>query len=343
MYYLRNANSGGFADVTFQFGYGNSGWLTIVGDWNGDGKDTIGQYNPATSMFYLRNSNSRGEADLTFIYGDGGAGWLPIAGDWNNDGKDTVALYNPTDSLFFLKNTNTTGYADVTFCYGPAKADWTPIAGDWNGNGTTTIGLYDPTTSVFYLRDTNTTGYADLTFCYGDADSGWTPLVGVWTKTSTLLAVEDAAPATTAASELTKAALDSVVEEAIQRWVAAGLNSDGIAKLQQVQINVADLSGSRLGETTANTITIDRDAAGHGWFVDSTLATDEEFTAGSSNLSAKEHMDLLTVVEHELGHVLGLNDLDASLNDLMSATLSDGVRREISVSDVDAVFAIYGS
>ena len=54
-------------------------------------------------------------------------------------------------------------------------------------------------------------------------------------------------------------------------------------------------------------------------------------------------MDLLTVVEHELGHVLGLNDLDASLNDLMSSTLSDGVRRNISVSDIDAVFAVYGS
>jgi hypothetical protein len=52
-------------------------------------------------------------------------------------------------------------------------------------------------------------------------------------------------------------------------------------------------------------------------------------------------MDLLTVVEHELGHIAGLGDLDASLDDLMSASLGTGIRRKVSASDVDAVFASY--
>ena len=52
-------------------------------------------------------------------------------------------------------------------------------------------------------------------------------------------------------------------------------------------------------------------------------------------------MDLLTVVEHELGHVAGLGDLDPSLDDLMSSSLSKGIRRQASASDVDAVFADY--
>jgi len=47
------------------------------------------------------------------------------------------------------------------------------------------------------------------------------------------------------------------------------------------------------------------------------------------------------VVEHELGHVLGLSDLGSSTNDLMSRTLSEGVRR--NASDADAVFANHGS
>ena len=42
---------------------------------------------------------------------------------------------------------------------------------------------------------------------------------------------------------------------------------------------------------------------------------------------AVDRIDLLTVVEHELGHVLGLDDLDASLDALMSAKLGSGVRR----------------
>ena len=40
-----------------------------------------------------------------------------------------------------------------------------------------------------------------------------------------------------------------------------------------------------------------------------------------------DRIDLLTVVEHELGHVAGLGDLDASVNDLMSGTLGVGIRR----------------
>jgi hypothetical protein len=38
-------------------------------------------------------------------------------------------------------------------------------------------------------------------------------------------------------------------------------------------------------------------------------------------------MDLLTVVTHELGHVLGFNDLDPNAGALMSGTLEAGTRR----------------
>ena len=70
-----------------------------------------------------------------------------------------------------------------------------------------------------------------------------------------------------------------------------------------------------LGEEIGNTIYLDSDAAGHGWFVDPTPATDAEFTQlGSSgelqavDPQAVDRIDLLTVVEHELGHVAGLGD-----------------------------------
>ena len=43
---------------------------------------------------------------------------------------------------------------------------------------------------------------------------------------------------------------------------------------------------------------------------------------------AVDHIDLLTVVEHELGHIAGYGDLDALANNLMSGTLGVGVRRE---------------
>ncbi|KAB2935822.1 MAG: hypothetical protein F9K25_02540 [Candidatus Contendobacter sp.] len=134
-FFLRNSNTQGIADLTFNYGPPGAGWLPIVGDWNGDGTATIGLYNPATSFFFLRNGNTQGIADLTFSYGPPGAGWIPVAGDWNGDGTATIGLYNPATSFFFLRNSNTQGIADLTFNYGPPGAGWKPLAGDWNGPG----------------------------------------------------------------------------------------------------------------------------------------------------------------------------------------------------------------
>ena len=55
---------------------------------------------------------------------------------------------------------------------------------------------------------------------------------------------------------------------------------------------------------------------------------------------AVDHIDLLTVVEHELGHVVGLKDIDTPTDDLMSGVLGIGVRRNPSYQDaIDATLA----
>src|SRR5262249_13552097 len=83
-------------------------------------------------------------------------------------------------------------------------------------------------------------------------------------------------------------------------------------------------------------VTMDAAAAGYGWFCGSTagdtafgsVVAPKELQAGPGS-PAFGRMDLLTVVEHELGHVLGLEDLDpqAVPHDLLTTTLAPGVRR----------------
>ena len=69
---------------------------------------------------------------------------------------------------------------------------------------------------------------------------------------------------------------------------------------------------------------LDDDGAGRGWFVDRTPGDDREFGG-----RGPAGYDLLTVVEHELGHVIGFDDIDTASApaDLMAAHLAPGVRR----------------
>ena len=82
-WYLRNSNSAGPADISLVFG--DAGDTPVAGDWDGDGTDGIGLYDPATSTFSLTSSLNGGGPDLQFQFGPRNHGGLPVIGDWNGD------------------------------------------------------------------------------------------------------------------------------------------------------------------------------------------------------------------------------------------------------------------
>ncbi len=55
-----------------------------------------------------------------------------------------------------------------------------------------------------------------------------------------------------------------------------------VANTPGISLNLVDLPGGAVGQTTANTITLDTDAAGFGWFIDPTPYENEEFIRTSN-------------------------------------------------------------
>ena len=128
-----------------------------------------------------------------------------------------------------------------------------------------------------------------------------------------------------------QAELIPLVWQAIAAWESAGLDAARLAVLQSLSFEIADLPGQYLGWATPDRIVLDIDAAGYGWHV----------ADGSEISNPESQMDLLTAVTHEMGHVLGLEDLDDA-DDLMSGVLQPGMRHLPTTADVDRVLALSG-
>lgn len=136
--------------------------------------------------------------------------------------------------------------------------------------------------------------------------------------------------AVSTASPLTQSEADVMLESAVEE-LSPRLSSVEQQKLEEVQIEVVDLAGTTLGQVVGDTIYLDVNAAGHGWFIDATPRDHSEFQADSSlslialpDSEAAGLIDLWTVIQHELGHVLGNEHAEEGV---MESTLAPGERK----------------
>ena len=95
---LRNDLTTGAHDERFDFG--TESLSPVSGDWDRDGVDTIGVWDPATALFSLLNEHEAGPADIEFLYGlpspPTDEPWIPIMGDWDGPGADPLFAAAPS-------------------------------------------------------------------------------------------------------------------------------------------------------------------------------------------------------------------------------------------------------
>ncbi len=375
-------------------------WVPLTGDWDGDGRDSVGLYNPKRNKWILfgdTQDNGKPEEKAQVIVGPRPhPSWIPATGDWDADGSDSPALYDPVNGRWWLNNRSTTVGPDdfITFVvdvkparsFQPVAGDWDgdgidtvgfynritkawrlynnyndasgqfgdatnanreafrttgfgtrprPITGDWDGDGSDSVGLYDASNNNWYFNNRNEqAGVNDVdTYQTPPAPGSWLPVTGNWDGSSNQLMID--ARTALAATPGTAATLDQRQVSAALDAAVASLSESGLAVpwLDEIAVGIVDLGGRQLARALGKSaIQLDVDAAGAGWWIDTTPRDDSEFPIAGADrewraqpgTAADEGVDLLTVLLHELGHLSGAQH---ATDGVMRGTLGAGMRR----------------
>ncbi|MBD8063638.1 N-acetylmuramoyl-L-alanine amidase [Oceanitalea stevensii] len=169
-YHLRNSLTGGEAHLAFRLGLSTD--EVLVGDWDGDGKDTLALRRGSTYLVYDAHP---GQRFRTVRYGRPDD--VVLVGDWNGDGKDTFAVRR--GRTYHVKNSMTGGDADHVIFYGRPADD--VLVGDWNGDRRDTLAVRRG--ADYHVKNRIAGGDADVVLRYGRPDD--VVLVGDWDRNRT--------------------------------------------------------------------------------------------------------------------------------------------------------------
>ena len=179
--YLSNVlprNGGvGLADPDLTFFFGMAGDKVFVGDWDGDGIDTLGIMRQG--RMYLANRNATVAADQEFWFGE--LEDIPYGGDPDGDGTDGIILYRPSTGFVYYsaaipRQGAPLAGTDGDYFFGNPNDRFT--AGDWDGDGSDTGGVFRSITSSMYLSNALRTAPADFVDELGWGTWDWNPVAG---------------------------------------------------------------------------------------------------------------------------------------------------------------------
>ncbi|MGB5037639.1 MAG: RHS repeat-associated core domain-containing protein [Blastocatellia bacterium] len=168
IWYLRNDNTAGVADISI--GFGQPGSMPITGDWNNDGTDTIGIYHPNPGNFFLRNENSPGNSHHVFQFGPGSG--IGISGDWDglpgSSGTGSRIVWRQEFSYDQWGN-RSWGFGTTSNASGPAVVINTATNRLTSSGGQTCV----------YDAAGNVTGEGTKTFQFNAAGMMWKSVTGM--------------------------------------------------------------------------------------------------------------------------------------------------------------------
>ena len=288
------------------------------------------------------DGNGDGTGGDSFVHtGDESNKFFKLAGDFNGDGGVSLFDFATFQYWFGTTVSPAPGYADLSQDGGVSIFDLPIFRGNFGPENSL---VFPNAAAALKIGSATSSGFSETD------DSPAFPTSHVTASVPDLTSLPRIGPMDHQAIEnspkmrpqvpddssrldesLTEEALTAIVDAAITRWGEAGITAEDMSRLETVEFRIDDL-GHELGRARSELVLIDDDGAGYGWFIDTTPHDDREFDdrgRAFHESSACGRSDLLTVVMHELGHVLGLEhmDEDQDPDGFMRETLDISTRR----------------
>ncbi|MCL4207488.1 MAG: hypothetical protein KJ000_33815, partial [Pirellulaceae bacterium] len=301
-------------------------------DFNGTGNDTQTALAPSNVAFQGVRGNQ--------LYSDqNGYGWTQAVSEFQraSAAKSSVALYRDghwgSAVRTFQVSADDTKTYSIRVYVGDASFARDRIQASVNGGTWVNMTPLSIGANVFATINVSGVSAVGGKLSISIRDAGGDPYwvvngIDVWESTAT-----DPGEATLLAAtwssemvggELTQAAVDAVLPAAREYWMSSGLADWQVAELYRTPVSIGDLSyRGALGVAKPEGIWLDASGAGLGWSVGSSQWS---VVNGSQTTTA---YDVLTVLTHELGHVLGYDDLDPDHHSdhIMTGVLKPGAGR----------------
>ncbi len=158
------------------------GSATVVGDFNGDGRDDLATFD----LGVWRVSLSQGAGFTTSTWATWGTAtaWGPHrVGDFNGDGRDDVASYYSPTGRWWVNTSTGSSFTSALWAVFPTAGGWaSQLVGDFTGDGRDDVANFHPSNATWWVSVSTGTGFVTPQWADYHPEPGWDlELVGDFT------------------------------------------------------------------------------------------------------------------------------------------------------------------
>jgi hypothetical protein len=167
--WLRSVSSSGgslrtdiaFSGVVAELSVSAGGEVSLVGDFDGTGRDDIATYRPNTGWWAVGDSTGSDFNFSNWEHFNTTSGWFShLVGDFDGNGDDDLANYHPSNGTWWVSESDGSSFQTSLWATFATRTGWRhQLVGDFNEDGRDDIANYHPSNGTWWVSTSTGSGF----------------------------------------------------------------------------------------------------------------------------------------------------------------------------------------